>query len=150
MKKLVRIVCAFLATCFLTIGCAEKKFERSELIGEWQLVKAVRSPEIERQATMAFQLREDGRFSAINFPRDMFFSSPQRRSFISSSAGRWKLGESENGVPTVDLVFEKATGLEGRLPYGVRFFLSAHHGRPMLSFYQGDPDSDPRLDFERE
>lgn len=94
-------------------------------------------------------LNKDGKFEISNLPRSIFYSGDLGGAVVKSSSGRWKIGESTNGQQVVDLVFEHADGVEGKLPFSVRLFLTTAQRKLVLTYFHGDPDTDPRLDFEK-
>ena len=145
MKYLAKVIFYFFASLSLLGGCSNRSFDKDELGGQWLISGSGKN----RSLSISMDIHNGGEFEISNLPRSVFYSGDLDGVVVKSSSGKWKIGESTNGQQVVDLIFEHADGVEGRLPFSVRLFLTTSHGKPVLIYYHGDPDTDPRLDFEK-
>lgn len=136
----------FCFTFALLMGCSDRDFDREELNGGW----AGKSLDNKiNPSPILLELKRDGTFDIYNLPRSVFYFIALDSSIIRFSRGKWKIGKSTEGQQVVDLIFEHADGVEGRLPFSVRLFVITSRAKPILIYYHGDPDTDSRLDFEK-
>ena len=144
------LLCLFISAS--VTSCGESQLSDKQLIGAWVLSKESGDPFqlSQRHLSPKLVFHERGRFDAVNFPGEIFFPLPRGHAVSIAGNGSWKKRDSENGLPVIGLVFEDGEQLKERVPYGITLFVSSTAGHPVLSYFQGDPDTDAPLVFERE
>jgi hypothetical protein len=144
--KTFSITIIFCFTFALLMGCSNRSFDREELYGGWAGKSSGNKTNL---LPILLALKKDGTFDISNLPRSVFYFNTLDSSVIGLSRGKWKISKSTEDQQVVDLVFEHADGVEGRLPFSVRLFVTTSRAKPILIYYHGDPDTDSRLDFEK-
>ena len=151
MANFIKVLFSYVALTLCLTACGRAPIDQKQLVGKWALQKDFgRNNKTGVNFNTVFILRENGVFDAINLPRGIFFSEPLTASIVSNGSGTWKLIQSENGQQVIDLILRSGENIKGRLPYGIRLFVANTKDAIFLTYYHGDPDTDPRLDFVKE
>lgn len=152
MRDFITKLFACIVLGALLVACGRAQLDESQIVGKWVAQDdqaGVRTKGDGPSISSRLVLHGYRRFSAVNFPRSIFFHGDKSgdKSVVAKAEGAWKHTYSVDGLQQIELDFETGENLKGQLPFGLTTFVTGTQGSPALPLYFGDPDSDPSLDF---
>jgi hypothetical protein len=140
------------ALLLVAISCSGKPIMHAELIGAWVITGESRADlgKAYEHAAGRITFKDDGTFAAVEMPGDFVGRTSERPVAPVTGSGTWTLSTKERGT-NVELVFQTLRGgHESRVPYGTFVLVERGSGdRVVLFYFQGDPDENRRIEFEK-
>lgn len=133
------------------LGCERAELPSSALEGTWSLAESSRHflPSELQGAKSLLVLESDGTFRASAFPGVSFFLRQDTGIQLVNGSGSWR-PSVQGGHRGIDLIFDQIEGVGPQdVPYGTWLGLSEAWTPLRLFYFEGDPDSGRRIEFER-
>lgn len=133
-------------------GCDQPTILPEEVIGTWTLTEETSSrlPATLQGLEPKLVLLATGVFVVENVPAGLVVLVPDDVDWPLSGGGGWHLAYKD-GKQVVQLNFRAFWdgAMQHVTPFGTQLDVSGDHDAILLFYYQGDPDSSLRIEFEK-
>lgn len=137
-----------LAVLAALMSCQRAGLTANDLAGTWALAERSRQwlPTELQDVKASVVLNADGTFRASSFPEVNYYLKQRTGLQTITGEGTWRLA-ARSGHRGVELTFRSIQGV-GALDFRTQLKVAR---RPLrLYYFEGDPDSGQRIEFERE